>query len=164
MVVLMLEAGADVNAVAENGSTALQLAALHQHEGVVDLLLQWKADPNLSTPLMSTVGPSGTPAIALKLIKAGAVTTPSALWEAATWGNTAAAKHLLEAGVDVNAVNDNSDTALSCAVFRGYENIVKLLLERGADWKIGRNPLMIAVSCRYLNIARELVNRGARPD
>ncbi|KAH7317582.1 ankyrin repeat protein, partial [Rhexocercosporidium sp. MPI-PUGE-AT-0058] len=111
MVVLMLEAGADVNAVAEDGGTALQLAASYKHEGVVDLLLD---------------------------ICSGA-------------------------GVDVNAVNDISDTALSCAVLRGYENFVKLLLDRGADWKVGRNPLTIAVSRQHLNIARELLNRGARP-
>ncbi|KAH9209236.1 ankyrin repeat-containing domain protein, partial [Leptodontidium sp. 2 PMI_412] len=141
MAVLMLEAGADVNAVAEDGGTALQLAASYKHGGVVDLLLKWKADPNLSAPLMSTV----------------------ALWEAAKTGNTAAAKHLLGAGVDVNAVNDCSDTALSCAVLRGYENFVKLLLDRGADWKVGRNLVTIAVSRQHLNIARELLNRGARP-
>ena len=75
------EAGADVNTVAEDGGTALQLAAHYKHEAVMNLLLEWQADPNLSSPLVSTVGRwTGTPAIALKLIQAGSAVTSAASW------------------------------------------------------------------------------------
>ncbi|KAK1809429.1 hypothetical protein LTR12_016209 [Friedmanniomyces endolithicus] len=128
----MLEAGVDVNRVAEDGGTALQIAAFRGQEAVVDLLLQWKADPNLSTPLMSAVGSGVSPKIAAKLIQAGAVATPEALWRAASRGDTAAAKTLLEAGVDVNSVAEDGGAALSCAVQHGHADIVRLLIERGA--------------------------------
>ncbi|TKA71192.1 hypothetical protein B0A55_11985 [Friedmanniomyces simplex] len=121
----MLEAGVDVNTVAEDGGTALQIAAFRGQEAVVDLLLQWKADPNLSTPLMSAVSTGVSPKIAAKLIQAGAVATPEALWRAAARGDTAAAKTLLEAGVDVNAVVEDGGAAPSswAALDRASDNL-----------------------------------------
>ena len=62
-----------------------------------------------------------------------------------------AVKMLLDLGADVNAVDNNGDTAMHGAAYGSYPTVVKLLAERGADpqiWKepnkYGRTPLFIA--------------------
>ena len=54
----------------------------------------------------------------------------------------------LAAGIDVNAVNDDGETALHGAAFRGSNEIVQLLVDRGATLDVqntlGFTPLMIA--------------------
>ena len=50
-----LQAGADVNAIGEDGYTALMLAVLYCHEDVVEYLLANGADINLQQHLGSTV-------------------------------------------------------------------------------------------------------------
>jgi hypothetical protein len=63
----------------------------------------------------------------------------------------AAVRLLLELGADVNAVDDNGETALHGAAYQSRARLVPLLAERGADIKIwdrqnkfGWTPLMIA--------------------
>jgi ankyrin repeat protein len=58
---------------------------------------------------------------------------------------------LLDLGADVNAVDDNGETAMHGAAYQSRPTLVKLLVERGADvnvWnrenKAGWTPLMIA--------------------
>ena len=59
-----------------------------------------------------------------------------------------AVKMLVEAGVDVNAVNEAGFTALHGAAFRGTDEVVKYLVEKGANINAqdfrGRTPLFIA--------------------
>ena len=80
------------------------------------------------------------------------------LAEFAGVGNTDGVRHLLDLGVDVNAVTEDGDpyfdvaknsTALHSAAWRAWPSTVKFLLEHGAmvnalDAK-GRTPLMLAV-------------------
>ena len=58
---------------------------------------------------------------------------------------------LLELGADVNAVDDNGETAMHGAAYQSRPKLVQLLADRGADtnvWnrknKAGWTPLMIA--------------------
>jgi hypothetical protein len=57
-------------------------------------------------------------------------------------------KLLLAKGADINAVNDNGETALHLAVSRG-DGLVKFLAEQGAGLdikdKAGRTPLDVAM-------------------
>ena len=62
-----------------------------------------------------------------------------------------AVRLLLELGADVNAVDDNGETAMHGAAYQSRSKLVQLLAERGADinvWnrknKSGWTPLMIA--------------------
>ncbi|MFZ2854439.1 MAG: ankyrin repeat domain-containing protein [Rhodocyclaceae bacterium] len=45
----LLKRGAEINAVTENGSTALLLAVRNGHQAAVDILLKHEADPNIAT-------------------------------------------------------------------------------------------------------------------
>jgi ankyrin repeat protein len=60
----------------------------------------------------------------------------------------AAVRVLVEAGADVNAANEADFTALHAATFRGWNEVVQYLVERGAsinarDYR-GRTPFRIA--------------------
>lgn len=59
-----------------------------------------------------------------------------------------AAKALLEAGANVNAINESDTMPLHCAAFTGLSELVQLFVERGAeinarDWR-GRTPYRLA--------------------
>ncbi len=74
------------------------------------------------------------------------------------WTNTARAARqpmaeeaigiLIEAGMDVNAANEGDFTALHCAAFSGLNEVIRLLVDRGADidardWR-GRTAFRLA--------------------
>jgi len=66
-----------------------------------------------------------------------------------------AVKLLLDLGADVDAVDNNGDTAMHGAAYGNFPTVVQLLAERGADpnvWKRankqGRTPLYIAEGYR----------------
>lgn len=77
---------------------------------------------------------------------------PTILAEFAGAGNTAGVRTLLDLGFDVNARTDeggaHGDTALHVAVWRGRQDTVELLLDRGADLgaknRNGATPLALA--------------------
>lgn len=45
---------------------------------------------------------------------------------------------LLQHGADPNALNDKGQSPLAGAVFKGFEEVVRVLVERGADGGVGR--------------------------
>jgi ankyrin repeat protein len=156
----LVERGANVNARLDKGAPRPPYAAtLLRSEGATPFLmaadradvplmrelLKLGADPFLpnadnSTPLMAAAG-LGT---ANPLEEAG--TEPEAL---------EAVKLLLGLGADINAVDNNGDTAMHGAAYGNFPTIVQLLADRGADvniWKRpdteGRTPLFIAEGYR----------------
>jgi ankyrin repeat protein len=74
------------------------------------------------------------------------------------------ARIALDLGVDVNAVDTRGDTALHYAVRRGFESVIELLAEAGADLNIANDrdetPLSLADSAQSIPGSYE---RGTHP-
>jgi ankyrin repeat protein len=150
---LLVKHGADVNArvargvrefgrFTTTGATPLFLAARTGDMPLMRLLLELGADATVAnaencTPLLAAAGVG-----ALDNGHESAGTEDEAL---------AAVGLLLELGADVNAVDDNGETAMHGAAYQSRNKLVELLAERGADIKVwnrpnedGWTPLMIA--------------------
>jgi len=58
---------------------------------------------------------------------------------AAYHGNAETVRALIEKGADVNAINDRGQSPIAGAVFKGYDEVVKVLVEEGrADVHAGQ--------------------------
>ncbi len=89
-----------------------------------------------------------------------------ALREAARQGDLARVDALLAAGVPVDAAARHGQTALYYAAERGHLEVVRRLVERGADVNaterfFGWAPLVMALQNGHLEIARFLLGKGA---
>jgi ankyrin repeat protein len=107
-------------------------------------------------------------ALALSVAVAGPADPPSSdlLLQAVRKGDLAAAKAALDAGVPVDAKFRYDRTALSFAADRGQAEIVKLLLDRGADANAkdsfyGVTPIVWAANNGHAEVARLLLAHGA---
>jgi uncharacterized protein len=123
------------------GATPFLLAADRSDVPLMRVLIEMGADPKLpnltnTTPLMAAAG----------------LGTTEPLEEAGEEAEALeAVKMLLDLGANVNAIDNNGDTAMHGAAYGAYPTVVKLLAERGADpqvWKeknkFGRTPLFLA--------------------
>ena len=140
----MLAAGADVNTLSVDGTTALHWAVYKNDLELVETLLKQGADPDKSNDYhaspMTVAAVHGDFAIMKALVDAGGdIESPNTegqtlLMAVARTGNTETARLLLERGANVNAVeNWGSQTALMWAASQKQPQMVKLLLEYGAE-------------------------------
>ncbi len=179
IVVLLIEAGADVNAKDKYGWTPLHRAARHGHIEVVKLLLEAGADVNAKgefgeTPLYRAAWRGRTEVVKLLLAVGAEVndkddehgTTP--LHCAAWRGRTEAVEVLITAGAEVNAKDNAGATPLPLAAWYGYTEVVKILLKAGANvnakegwWWSGRTALHRAAISGYTETAKVLLAAGA---
>lgn len=88
---------------------------------------------------------------------------------AASEGNVARVKQLLEAGTDVNAANRYGGTALAFACDRGQVEVVKLLLQHGAnpnaqDTFYNATPITWAAMKGHVEISRLLLDKAGQGD
>src|SRR6476646_2856356 len=92
--------------------------------------------------------------------------------EASRKGDAATVKRLLDEGVDVNTKFRYGTTALFFACDHGHVEVVKVLLDKGADLTVkdsfyGFTPLMLAISPaqkrrpEHTEIAKLLIAKGA---
>ncbi len=91
------------------------------------------------------------------------------LRKAAAEGDKASAEKLLREGTSVNAKLRFRNSPLMIACRMGHVDLVKLLLERGADVNTrdvvsGRTPLMVAVKEGKEKLVALLLAKGANPD
>lgn len=173
----LIENGARVDAMGEDGRTALMRAASRGNTDCVRALLKAGADVNAkfkdgSTVLMWASCGGGRTGCVKPLIAAGADVNvknkdgDTALIWAAGWGDTEGVKALLEAGADVNAKNKRGETALMAAAdLEENTDCVKTLLKAGADvnakFEDGSTALMIAATLGHANCVKALIAAGA---
>jgi ankyrin repeat protein len=137
------------------GSTPLMMAARAADAPLMRLLATLGADPTLVNEDKTTV-----------LMAAAGVGTHSPGEDAGTDPDgLEAVKIALELGNDVNAVNEDGDTAMHGAAYKQFPSVVRYLAQHGADiaiWnkknKQGWTPLRIAVG-----VHRGMHFRGSPP-
>lgn len=152
---LLLDKGAEINAIAGDGSTPLIQAGNGDKTGeIVALLLEKGADVNAAdktgmTALgnaifkICTKGENSRIKVLEILLDHGAdFITPvsgdkdkgySWLMIAANWNRIELAEFLISKGLNVNHQADDGATALMIACKEGYGDVVKLLVDKGAD-------------------------------
>jgi ankyrin repeat protein len=143
LVQLLLEQGANVEAEATSKGTALSVAVRHGNEAIVRLLLDQYA--RIETRVKSNKIPF---LCALDADHANII------------------RLLLERGAGLNAIifSHTHHSALSWSAANGYEDIVQLLLDKGADIEakvLGRTSLSWAVGKGHLNVVKLLADKGA---
>jgi ankyrin repeat protein len=176
VVKLLLAHGADINIPTKSEYTPLHEAAQGGKVEIVELLLANGAEVNAQTW-------SGDTALQLVLIcqlralRSGSVLPPQVALDAS---HKKTAELLLANGIDVNNVNCAGSTALHMAAGGHFVEIVKLLIEKGADVNAreivddkhkGETPLHLAVafdSVKFclseydtLEIVKLLIEKGA---
>lgn len=172
-----IERGVDVDALSEDGRTALHLAAREGHLGIAQRLLTAGARIDLPATNRSVdVGKSplhlaalyGHRACAAALVQAGASLASdneshrSALMWAAVGGHVEIVSDVAAAGADPNEASELGQTALHLS---SDPACTSRLVELGADiearnW-LGRTPIMIAVGNLHPPVVSRLIALGA---
>ncbi len=139
----LVEQGANVNATAGDGSTALLWASHRDLPESVDLLVRAGAQVNRANDLGATplwaASENGSVAVVELLLDADADPNlalrhgETPLMAAARSGGARAAELLLEHGADPNATGPRGQTALMWAVLDLSSDVVKVLVDHGAD-------------------------------
>ncbi len=123
---LLLKQRLDVNARAEDGSTAIEWAAIRDNRDIAALLLKAGANSNLTNE--QGIG---------------------ALYLAIANGSPAMVDLLLSKGADPNVAREDGETPLMAAAHLGQVDVMRMLLEHGAQVnvrqkKFGQTELMWA--------------------
>ena len=173
LVVPLIQAGADRDALSHDGSTPLHEATLNDHPTVIDLLLESgavvKADNQGWTPLHFAAR-GGLLAVINQLLEAGADLharegrgfTPLHL--AAKSNSTDAVAFFLDHGSNIDAQTDRGTTALMLAVSNNSSDVVELLISQQADVNVtdflGFTALHKAVRFNMMRFVKSLVENG----
>jgi len=139
----LIRQGADVNAAAPDGTTALHWASYRDNVDIADLLIRAGAKVDAAndlgaTPLW-TASMNGSPAMVRRLLQAGAhpnlalLLGETPLMIASRSGNADVVTQLIDKGASVNARGPRGQTALMWAVAEQHPAVVQVLLSRGAD-------------------------------
>jgi ankyrin repeat protein len=139
MVQLLLGYGANPNVKDRDGWTSLHVAALKQHTGLVQLLLDRVDDGNIILDWAVLQRQDNKKQALLEEAaekKAVVNTALTGLRETVQERQVGRSQVLLDKGADVNGKDIGGSTALMIAVFWGYEELMQLLLDNGADVNI----------------------------
>ena len=142
----LIDKGADVNAVAEDGSTALLWAVHNDDQTLIARLL--KAHAN---------------------VKAANKFGAAPMLEAAAYGDAAVIGQLLKAGADPQSANMDGETALMLVAHTSNTQAADLLLKAGAQVDAteklrGQTALQFAAAESQPAMIKELLQHHAKPD
>ena len=145
-VIDLIKKGIDINKKASTGYYPLSVAAAFSDLKMLNILLAEKPNINaINTNKFYT----------------------NALIESSRSNNIEIAKRLIANGAEINYTDINNDHTLNWATFLGNLELVKLLLDHGADYNIvgqdsGDNALAIARRMKFPKIIAELTSHGAK--
>ena len=133
----LLDRGAEVNAKREDGRTPYALAILSGQKEIAALLKSRGANTHLSAldQFIETSTNSGQPLTARSNFSA-LPEYAQLIPHLAAVHNTAAVRALLAAGLPINARGEHGGTALHWACWKGYADLVKLLIDHNASLDI----------------------------
>ncbi|KAK0124204.1 hypothetical protein ONS95_009184 [Cadophora gregata] len=151
---LLLDHGADPNAVNGDECTALMAAVRLQNEAIIDILMERGVDVNLccepnldldadhvTVTALEVAAKYGHVTLIRRLVEAGTqleleaedTVFKTALQCAAYYGQSESVATLLDLGSDVHVVGGTFGTALQAAALSQSEKCIDLLVEAGAD-------------------------------
>ena len=170
----LLDAGAEVNAAQDDGTTALHWAVYNDDADTARLLMKSGANVNAANrygvPPLSLACTNGNATLVKLLLDSGADPNASlpggetVLMTAARAGNVEAVKALLAHGANPNARERRDQTALMWAAAEGHTVVVRALIEGGADvhakLKSGFTSLFFAVREGHIDATRALLEAG----
>jgi len=185
----LIDRGANINARAKSGYSALMVAAQYLNcDAAIDLLLargaQVRPAENAKKPLFGAyplflAAYAGNSDSLAKLQKAGdklddimvliGTSSVSPLVAVARFGNMRVAKALLDLGADVDGTDGSGITPLGRAALGNQIDMAKMLIARGADLNhvdnLGMTPLLYAASIDFgdAEMVKLLLKAGAKP-
>ena len=158
----LIHAGADVNWSDGRGRTALMVASQCGQKGVLQLLLKHGALPD-------TLSKDGHSVIHYALFHGhvsvlseftGVEYGPREMVTACAGGHLNSVQFLLQKGIDVDAKDQEGNTALMVACFRGFRDTARYLLEHGASVntfnKSGMTPFSFSCFAKSAEVATTL--------
>ena len=177
VVKLFVTAGWSVETAATNGSTVLHYAAWKGHLSVVQYLVGQGANVlatnNVGWTPRDDARSAGHTAVVTylesearaELDSRGIAYTANAFVDSASAGNLAVVKLFVQAGMDIDATDSNSVTALLVASVWDHLAVVQYLVEQGADVNFrntnGTTALHEAAALGHLEVVKYLVGQGA---
>ena len=142
---MIIDQGVEVNATNKQNETALLVACVNKHVGAINVLLNGSADPNITE---DTYG-------------------YACLHIAVRQGcSTEVVQAIIDHGADVNATNNENQTALQMACIYKHEGAINVLLNTNADLNItdtyGETCLHTAVrqGCS-IEVVQAIIDHGA---
>jgi ankyrin repeat protein len=144
-ITMLLDSGVALDARRKDGRTAYALAVIGGQTEIAALLESRGANTELAPPdRLLAAGASADPAVLSRLLtESPGIALPldseQLLPDLASNHRTAAVRALLAAGVAVDARDGGGATALHWACWKGYADLVKVLLDHGASLTIEDN-------------------------